>query len=150
MKTKSEIIQSDIPDFVEEHDIFGLVKSKRIEVHKTSKSILKITVPKLNLNYASFGERLNAFLIDIIILFALLSVLDMLTKTVLPTYSSIQIQDIVIVALIWIMYNSIFECSKFQTTIGELILKIKVVDIQGKRLKFITSLSRSIVDCQEV
>jgi uncharacterized RDD family membrane protein YckC len=148
MKAKNKIIQSEIPDFVEEHDIFGLIKTKRIEVHKTSKSIINIAAPRLKMKYASFGDRLNAFLIDIIILFTFLSVLDMLTKTFLPSLNGIQIQNFAVIlgtSLIWILYNGIFESSKYQATIGELILKIKVADIQGKRLSVRKALSRNIV-----
>lgn len=145
MKTKSEIIQREIPDFVEERDIFGLIKSKRIEIHKTAKSILNIAVPLPKVKYASFGERLNAVIVDAVIVFSFITVLDMLSKKIIPSFSSTQIQDIVIAALIWILYNGIFECSKYQATIGGILLKIKVVDIHGKRLNFIKTLSRNIV-----
>ena len=145
MKSKNKIIQSEIPNFVEERDIFGLIKPKRIEILKTSKPIINIAVPELKVKYASFGDRLNAFIIDVFIIFALVSVWDILTKTFRPSLISVQIQDIVIVTMIWIIYNSIFECSKYQATLGELIFKIKVIDFQGKRLKFIKTLSRSII-----
>jgi len=48
-----------------------------------------------------------------------------------------------IVIFTWIFYNASFESSVYQATFGEMILKLKVVDLSGKRI----SVSRSLIRC---
>jgi uncharacterized RDD family membrane protein YckC len=49
-----------------------------------------------------------------------------------------------IIIFTWIFYNGIFETSVYQATIGKMILKLKVIDLFGKRLSVLRSFFRCI------
>lgn len=144
MKTKTEHIPNEIPDFVDERDVFGLINPKRIEDHKTLNSILNKAEPDIGVTYASLSARLNAYIIDLIIVFTFLKLLDNASNYFIMLYKGIGIPEIVIAAFIWILYCTIFESSKYQATIGKMIFKIKVIDTKGKRLHFIKSFFRTL------
>lgn len=145
MKAKNGSILNEISFFVDSSDVFEQIHAKRIEEHKTLKSILFKAPAGLSVKYASFAERIMAFAIDLIIVFALLTVLDMISEAIFSFYKSNTLQEIAMTVLILILYSGVSESTKSQATIGKMLLKIKVVDSKGKRLHLVKALLRSAV-----
>ncbi len=145
MKTKNNPIPNEIPNFVEERDVFGLINPKRIEDHKTFHSMLNDVSPRLNVKYARLGERIIAFVIDAIIVFTFLTLMNEVFKKFIPTYDSQRVSGILIASIIWVIYNGIFDSSNFQATIGKMFFKLKVINRHGKRVHFINASARCII-----
>jgi len=144
MNKKYDHVPNQIADFVDERDIFGQIKTSGTGYHKASKPFHNGAYSGLKVQYASIGVRIIAFILDLIIVFTFLLVLDMTGKIFNIFINHDALQVIISVALIWLLYNGIFESSKYQATIGKMILRIKVVDIQGRRLHFLKALLREI------
>lgn len=105
---------------------------------------------------AGFGPRWGALLVDaniFILLFMLFfrSVIPMLRR---GNFEASELSDTFLVGgifmyflglpLIGILYQSIFECSKFQGTPGKIAVKIKVVNKDGERVSFIQAFGRNL------
>ena len=88
----------------------------------------------MNNIYAGFWKRAVAILIDEVILVVILFA-PVLVGIVLPK---------VIVSLVFLFYFVLMESSPLQATLGKLMLGIKVVDGDGKRISFFRSLLRTI------
>ncbi len=101
------------------------------------------------ITYARFGQRVGAFFIDAIIIQMVLMVVNMLFVTVL--LSGINTQTILITAFGPLVLGGAFatfysvwlESSSWQATPGKRALGLKVVDMQGRRITFCRSCSRS-------
>ncbi|HAC24003.1 MAG TPA: RDD family protein [Cytophagales bacterium] len=104
---------------------------------------------------ADFGSRMIAFFIDVIIYL----VIQFLTVSLLlPLWASedISFREFLsflgILFLIGLLYFWIFvptmESSKYQGTIGKIIMKIKVTDIDGRRLSIGRAVLRAI--CKQI
>lgn len=112
-----------------------------------------------NSQFADNGKRFLAYLIDILpITIALICVyyfflgFDDIWFKYINRGDAIQpridflkkrneIRDIS--TIIWLVYSAIMEGSKFQGTLGKILMKIKVVDQSGHRLTFINAISRN-------
>ncbi len=99
--------------------------------------------------YANFGVRLVAFLLDRTIIsvaaFALAWLLAMMisnsgSETVAYTFSFVLLFMIVLGPI----YYSVLESSAQQATLGKRIVGIKVVDLNGHRLSFTHALGRTL------
>jgi len=117
------------------------------------------TVPRVE--YAGFGRRLLAMLIDSLILsipsgiIFLLFILPTITAAI-HTEDADQIASMVLssvfswvwvgmlMSLIPLIYHSAFECSEYQATPGKMALGIIVTDMQGRRITFMRSLGRNL------
>jgi uncharacterized RDD family membrane protein YckC len=86
----------------------------------------------LDTNYASFGRRFCAFLLDALIIAIPLAVGGHLV----PIFGGI---------LVMFLYAPILECSPLQATIGKHLMGIQVVDLQGRRISFQAALIRNVV-----
>lgn len=110
------------------------------------------------IEYASFGMRLGALLIDMAIaigllffitpkIFSLIGEMDLNIDKDLS--AGLLLGGLIFyllgIPLIGILCRSFFECSKLQGTPGKLILGIKVVDFNFKRISFKSSFIRNIV-----
>lgn len=118
-------------------------------------------------NYASFGSRLGAWIIDIIIIGALQFVVIMPIMAMLGLGIASQVENsgefteaeaigmvgaimaavssaIIVTFSISILYYAIMESSKTQGSVGKMAVGIKVVDMDGQRLTFGKALLRSI------
>lgn len=120
-----------------------------------------------NTNYAGFWLRFVAYLIDVILIYALqaiiiLPVLGMLGMsfasdpssfenmteaeamgmfaTVMAAASATSLVFFILVTL----YYSFMESSKFQGTVGKLVLGLKVTDESGAKLDFVKALIRNL------
>ncbi|MEI6349132.1 MAG: RDD family protein [Bacteroidota bacterium] len=100
--------------------------------------------PILSVEYAGFGSRVIAALIDITLVFGVLYLLE----KILIAFNIIAVDAIPfpfgIAVIIWILYNSLFESSFYQATIGKLVLRVKVIDLYGKRISFWNAFGRCI------
>lgn len=118
-------------------------------------------------NYASFGARLGAWIIDVIIIGVLQGVIITPIMTMLGLGVAAQVDGsgeiteeqvaglvgtimaavgsaILITYAIAILYYAIMESSKAQASVGKLALSIKVTDMEGQRISFGKALLRSI------
>ena len=107
-------------------------------------------------NVANFGWRLLAFVIDYLIIilgFALIGIvlviIERLTTGTISDDSSsssasseLLLRLLILLALI--SYNSAFEATKMQGSIGKFICRLVVVNVNGQRLSFGTALIRNL------
>jgi uncharacterized RDD family membrane protein YckC len=105
---------------------------------------------------ANFGWRLLAFLIDyaiIILIFGLIGVILVIierltTGTISEDDSSSTSGSELLFRLLFLLalitYNSAFEATKMQGSIGKFICRLAVVNINGERLSFSTALTRNL------
>jgi uncharacterized RDD family membrane protein YckC len=112
-------------------------------------------------NYAGFFLRVLAYFIDVIpmmvllILFFLIftDIKDVFIKYLDNPHDLQARQDFIynyrnkirnISTLLWIVYSIVFEASPFQGTLGKILLKIKVSNIDGSRITIGKSVIRNI------
>jgi uncharacterized RDD family membrane protein YckC len=121
----------------------------------------------MNTNYASFGQRLLALIIDTIAISVVRSVvvLPLLAAIGLNIASDIQDFDMsdtgdvlklittlaaaiaalsLISTIITVLYFTLMESSKYQASLGKLALGIVVVDMDGNRIDFGKALIRNV------
>ena len=105
---------------------------------------------------AGFGPRWGAILVDANIL---LLVILLFFRLIIPmlrsgNFEASELSDNFIIGgvlmyfiglpLIGILYQSLFECSKFQGTPGKIAVKIKVVNKHGERVSFLQAFGRNL------
>jgi len=135
--------QNATPLFIEERDILGQTKPSGISVLKRYKHRVK-NAPDLKVIYAGLGTRVIATFIDLIIVMGALLILEAFFFKFNYTDNEFNNYRFFIVIFIWIFYNWSFESSVYQATFGEMILKLKVVDLYGKRISVLRSFFRCI------
>ncbi|MBB6131756.1 RDD family protein [Mucilaginibacter lappiensis] len=110
-------------------------------------------------NVANFGWRLLAFVIDYVIItiglgltvgiFVAIGRLTTSTISMDPLSSTSSTEGDLLFRLIFLLiltsYNSTFEATKMQGSIGKFICRLVVVNINGQRLSFGTALSRNLL-----
>jgi uncharacterized RDD family membrane protein YckC len=109
-----------------------------------------IYLPTLNI-LANFWWRLLAYVIDYILLFLLLAALGAALGFILQfTGGSIDWDSNetgqrtnLLGGLLIIVYNSAFEATRMQGSIGKTICKLKVVNANGERINFSNALGRN-------
>ena len=144
MKTTREHFPNQIADFVVQRDVFGLIKNAGISVTKKMK-YKSIDAPDLDVTYAGIGRRIVSTFID---LFTVLSVTVILSMVLFPSnqMSNYFMENRILIGLfIWILYNGFFESSVYEATIGEMLFKLKVIDLYGKQVSFLRASFRCIV-----
>ena len=113
-----------------------------------------------NFNFAGFGLRFCAYLIDIIPIIIVLNILIKSLYGINPFESGGRLIEIAgqefeetkvtrlivryVSFLLWISYCAVMESSHFQGTFGKKILGIKVVDEKGKKLRISKSTLRNL------
>ncbi len=103
----------------------------------------------LELEYASFGARLLAMIIDMIILntasamiqapFMALMLGNLNSTTMIVSF----VGPILLVGGLAVLYTVWLESSAWQATLGKKILGLRVVDLDGQRITFWKSASRN-------
>jgi len=141
MKSKNYIRQISTPFFVENRDVLG--QPKGINVLQRFKHKLR-NAPDLNVTYAGLGKRTIAKLIDLTIVFIPLLILETILFKFNYTNKDFNTYRFFIAIITWIFYNSVFESSVYQATIGKMILKLKVIGLDGKRISVLRSFFRCI------
>jgi len=136
--------QNASPIYLEERDILGQVKPGGITRLKGFRFRTQ-KAPDLKVTYAGIGSRVIATFFDMIIVMSVLTIIDAFLFKFNFADDDFNTYRFFIVIFSWIFYNAAFECSVYQATFGELILKLKVVDLYGKRMSAFRSLMRCIV-----
>jgi uncharacterized RDD family membrane protein YckC len=103
-----------------------------------------INAPDLKVTYASLGSRAIATFIDLTIVLSALLILEMILLNSNYTNKDVNIYRFLVGIFTWIFYNGLFESSVYQATIGKMILKIKVIDLYGKRMSVLRAVFRCI------
>jgi len=142
MKTKNYPEQNTIPLFIENRDVLGQIKSSGISSLKVFKHIKN--APDLKVIYAGFGPRAMATFIDLVIVMGALSILDAFLFKFNYTNDDFNTYRFFIALFAWIIYNGVFESSVWQATLGEMIVKLKVIGLYGKRISVLRSIFRCI------
>jgi uncharacterized RDD family membrane protein YckC len=141
MKRKNYPEQISTPYYVENRDVLG--QHKGINVLQRFKHKLR-NAPDLKVTYAGLGKRTIAKLIDLTIVFIPLLILETILFKFNYTNNDFNTYRFFIVIITWIFYNSVFETSVYQATIGKMIVKLKVIDLYGKRMSVLRSFFRCI------
>ncbi|MFS0782490.1 RDD family protein [Bacillus sp. 1P06AnD] len=110
-----------------------------------------------NANYSSFWSRLGSYVVDGLILSAIISVLETIgifslmgisfdpAKLSDPNYSMADNSGYMFITLIIsILYYSILQSSKWQATVGKKLFNNKVTSVNGERISFLTAVIRHI------
>jgi uncharacterized RDD family membrane protein YckC len=103
-----------------------------------------LNAPDLKVTYAGLGIRAVATFIDLIIVTIALLLLETILSSFKYTFNDFNTFRIFIYIFTWLFYNVLFESSKYQATIGEMIFKLKVVDLYGKRMSILRSFFRCL------
>ncbi len=107
----------------------------------------QLSAPKLE--YASFGARLVAMIIDIIIVNTASSMIQtpflmLMLGNLNPTTMIVGfVGPILVVGGLAVFYTVWLESSAWQATLGKKILGLRVVDLDGRRITFWKSASRN-------
>jgi len=102
-----------------------------------------VNAPDLLNDYVGLIVRGIATLIDLVIVGGILLLIGTLFIPKADISSNVVLL-VFVSLLVWILYNSLLESSKYQATIGEMIMKIKVIDLYGKKMGFLRAISRCI------
>jgi uncharacterized RDD family membrane protein YckC len=143
MKTNNTHISNQAADFVVDRDILGQTKNMRMSILRKLK-YKSHNAPELKVSYAGLGRRILAALVDLTIVLILMSIMEMILFPSNIIDSNYRWYSILLGILIWIFYNGIFGSSIFQATIGEMLLRIKLIDLFGKPLSFSKASLRSV------
>jgi len=110
-------------------------------------------------NYAGFGKRLVAFIIDTIIFMVIFGILSSILGAVglnfMPDMSAMTPEEMLaggmgammgvqlISTLIYILYYAFFESREKQATPGKMAMSLRVTTMNGGRLSFLHALGRN-------
>ena len=143
MKTINYSGPKIIPDYVKERDVLGQVKSKRTSGFKRFK-YKSLNAPDLKVTYAGLGIRSLATFIDLIIVFTLLLIPEMLFFSFNFNELDLNSYRFLIGISLWVFYHATFESSVYQATPGKMALKLKVIDLFGKSISVVRALFRCL------
>ncbi len=143
MKTILNAGPKTIPGFVQELDVFGQVKSKRTAGFKRFTYKSK-NAPDLNVNYAGLGIRSLATFIDLVIVFIVLFIPEILLFSFRFDDLDLNAYRVFTALGTWIFYHAAFESSKYQATPGKMLLNIKVIGLYGKSISVVRGIFRSL------
>jgi uncharacterized RDD family membrane protein YckC len=144
MKTYSFLKSDSIPDYVNERDVFGLVKSKRTSMIKRLK-FKPLNAPELDVDYAGLGVRTLATFIDLVIIAGLMLIPELLFFSFNFHNIDFNSYRFLMFLLIWIVYHVAFESTKSQATPGKRIFKLKIIDLYGNRMSIVRTFFRCLV-----
>lgn len=117
------------------------------------------STPKL----ANFGQRLAAILLDGIIMSIITTpIMFAFMGSLMGSMATIDMENpenieqidtsgimtaflviYVLIPLLYVLYQAIFESSKYQATPGKMVAKIKVTDMDGQRASFLRCVGRN-------
>jgi uncharacterized RDD family membrane protein YckC/Tfp pilus assembly protein PilE len=126
-----------------------ILHSMRSSIHKKRghSTMQQTSLSAKPAEYANFGARLVAFILDrsiiAVICFVLAWLLTMITSS-LGGDGTVFVYAILMMYLLGPIYFSVLESSSLQATWGKRLLGIKVVDYQGNRLSFMHALGRNL------
>jgi uncharacterized RDD family membrane protein YckC len=121
----------------------------------------------MNSTYAGFWLRFVAYIIDYIIIYAVQSfvfvpVLGLMgisfaskmnnvenmseaeTMGMIASFAAVAGATALLTTVIALLYWSLMESSKYQATVGKMVLGLKVTDVDGNSLDFVKALVRNV------
>ncbi|MCO5234325.1 MAG: RDD family protein [Chitinophagales bacterium] len=100
--------------------------------------------PPTNWNYASFGSRFIAYIIDAIIITIILNIFSLITGILFnfEMFKVITSPGSIMALLISISYFAYFETGTYQATLGKKVMGLKVIKQDGKPLTKAESIFR--------
>jgi uncharacterized RDD family membrane protein YckC len=143
MKTYNFLKSENVPDYVNEHDVFGLVKSKRTSIIKRVKH-KRSNAPDLDVVYAGIGIRTLSTFIDIVILAGLMIIPELFFFSFNFNNVDFNSYRFLVGAGFWLFYHTVFDSSFFRGTPGKRFLNLKVIDLYGKNLSVVRAMFRSL------
>lgn len=143
MKTDNFSKSNPLPDYVNERDVLGLVKSKRISMIERFR-FKSVHAPELKLTYAGLGIRTLATLIDLAIITSLMLIPEIIFFSFNFSSADYNSFRLFMLAAIWIFYQATFDSSALQATLGKRMLKLKIIDLYGNRMGITRSFFRSL------
>ena len=113
------------------------------------------------MEYATIGRRFGAFLIDLVVLWGVFKLLAIVglpifdqgvtnnstsssengSMSVKLSYNFDLVAGAPAIALIW-LYSALLECSRYQGTVGKIIMRLRVTHVDGTRLTFMRATGR--------
>lgn len=98
-----------------------------------------------NRELVGFGKRAVAYIIDLIIVYAITFVVSSILAMTITFSSEEALGEVVMIvsSVIFFLYFILLESSTKQATIGKSFLGIKVVDFEGKRVSVLNSAGRN-------
>ena len=132
-----------LPDYVNENDVLGQVKSMRTSIIKRFR-FKPLNTPDLKVTYAGLGIRTWAALIDLALIAGLMFIPEVIFFSFNFNNTDYNIIRFLLVASIWIFYHTAFDSSASQATLGKRMLKLKITDLYGNRISITRSLFRSL------
>jgi len=99
-----------------------------------------------NQEFAGFGRRFIAYMIDIVIIMFSAFMIAMVLRFVLSFSSEESVGQMVMVVyfIVYVSYFILMESSLKQATFGKLLFKIKVINENGVRLSLVNSVGRTL------
>jgi uncharacterized RDD family membrane protein YckC len=91
------------------------------------------------MEYCRVGKRFTAYLVDVVIQVFVLGLAAFFFEY--QTYLDSLWCGILLLAFSW-LYFAVMESSKYQATLGKLLLGAKVVDLNGKKISFFKATGR--------
>jgi uncharacterized RDD family membrane protein YckC len=144
MKTDNFPKSEQMPDYVNERDVFGLIKSKKISMTGFKYLATNMLSPNLDVAYAGLGFRTLATLIDVIIIISLMLIPEIFFFSFNYSINDYNSFRIIVGTTFWIFYHATFDSSTMQATFGKRLLKLKIVDLNGNRISFFRATFRSL------
>ncbi len=104
------------------------------QVHESITDEAKgITMQTSTVHYAGFWKRFVAFFIDFFVIWAIPFLLVLLNPTLVNTENSGI--DLIGTVMCW-LYYAVMESSGYGATLGKMIMKIKVTNLNGEKISF--------------
>jgi uncharacterized RDD family membrane protein YckC len=136
IKPEDFVKTPEMPDYKEAHEMAEL----REIFHFDQRSV----VPQY---FGSFDQRLTASVLDWFFIsgvFILLAFIGVMLVTDKAERLYIALSILAFTPLTKIIYHMVMECSARQATYGKQILKIRVCDMEGKRISAARSIGRNL------
>lgn len=130
----------------------------RVDVQVIFSGMLKFQIGRNSTMYAGIWKRFFAVVIDELLFSIVYSLwlIILFPQSILEIYRSVMVMsyDVNIIELVfwhilcsmavyW-LYNTLFECSSMQGTLGKALLGIRITDRNGNRLHFLRASTRFI------
>jgi uncharacterized RDD family membrane protein YckC len=91
------------------------------------------------MNYSGAGRRFAAYLVDLVVQLVVIGVAALMLE--LQHVIGLLSSGFLLFLISW-FYFAFLESSKYQATLGKLLFKIKVVDLEGNKLTFLKASGR--------
>lgn len=133
--------ENEVPDFIEERDLFGQVIPKHAATEELNDMNVEEEEVNLDVEYAGLGIRILAAILDGIYLIIPLILFEKIFFDDLTNSKHALSRNLISLA-VWTIYYGLTESSSNQATFGKRTCGIKVIDENGNRLTFLVAALR--------